>query len=57
MESRMKRQSYTTTDLEKRTFVIKAVDPIDTCTLVISTKNEEVFRIFDFVGKEQTDGF
>jgi len=22
---------------------------------VISTKNEEVFRIFDFVGKEQTD--
>jgi len=24
---------------------------------VISTKNEEVFRIFDFVGKEQTDSF
>jgi len=45
------------TDLEKRTFIVKAVNPIDTCTLVISTKNKKVFGVFDLVGKEQANGF
>jgi hypothetical protein len=40
----------------KRTFVIKAINPVNTGTFVISTENEEVFWIFDLVGKEQADG-
>jgi hypothetical protein len=37
---------------KKRTFVIKAVYPVDTGTLVVASEDEEVFWIFDFVGKE-----
>lgn len=42
---------------EARTLVIKPVDPIDTSTFMISTQDEEVFGIFDLVGKEEADGF
>lgn len=38
------------------TFVVKAVYPIDTRTLVISSQNEEVFGVFDLVRKEEADG-
>lgn len=39
------------------TFVIKAVNPVDTSTLVVSTQYEKVFGIFNLVGKEEADGF
>jgi len=39
------------------TFVIEAVNPVDTSTFVISTQYEKVFWIFDLVGKEEADGF
>ena len=41
----------------KRTFVIKAIYPVDTGTFVITPKDEEVFWIFDFVRKEQANRF
>ena len=37
------------------TFVIKSIDPVDACTLVISAQDEEVLRIFDLEGEQQTD--
>ena len=39
----------------KRTFIIKAVYPVDARTFMVSTKDEEVFRIFDLVGEEKTN--
>ena len=42
---------------KERTFVIKAVYPVDTGALVIASKDEKVFWIFDFVRKEEADGF
>jgi hypothetical protein len=38
-----------------RTFVIKAIYPVDTGAFVIAPQDEEVFGIFDLVGKEETD--
>ena len=40
-----------------RTFVIEAIYPVDTGTFVVAAQDEEVFGIFDLVGKEKTDGF
>jgi hypothetical protein len=37
------------------TFVVKAVYPIDTRTLVVSSQNKEVFGVFDLVCKEEAD--
>jgi hypothetical protein len=45
-------------DIQKSTeltFVIKAVDTVDTCTLVVATKDEEVLGVLDLVGEEQTN--
>ena len=38
-------------------FVIKAINPIDSCTLVVSTQKEEVFWVFDLVGEQETNNF
>lgn len=38
-----------------RTFVIKAVNSIYTCTLVVAPKDEEVLRIFDLVCQKQAN--
>jgi len=38
------------------TLVVKAVDAVDRCALMIATKDEKVLRILDFVRKEQADG-
>lgn len=38
-----------------RTFIIEAVYPVDAGTLVVSSQQKEVLRIFDFVGEQQTD--
>jgi hypothetical protein len=38
-------------------FVIEAVDSVDTGALVVTTKEEEVFREFDFVREKETDSF
>lgn len=32
------------------TLVVKAIYAVDGCTLVVATKNEEIFGILDFVG-------
>ena len=40
---------------KKRTFVIKAINPINTSTLMVTPQDEKVFRIFDLVRKQQTD--
>lgn len=37
-------------------FIVKSVNAIDTCTLVVTTQDEEVFRVLDLVCKEQADG-
>lgn len=42
---------------ERRTFIVKAVYPVDTGTFVITAENEEVFGIFDLVREEEADGF
>ena len=38
------------------TFVIETVDAVDARTFVVSSEEEEVLRIFDFIGKEQAYG-
>jgi hypothetical protein len=37
------------------TFVIETIDAVDTCTLMVATKDEEVLGVLDLVGEEQTD--
>ena len=39
------------------TFVIKAINTVDTSTFVVTSQEEKVFWILDFVRKEQTDYF
>ena len=36
--------------------VIESIDPVDACTLVVPTKEEEVLRVLDLVRQQQTDG-
>ena len=38
------------------TFIVEAVDPVNTGTLVVPPEEEEVFRVLDLVGQEQADG-
>ena len=38
------------------TLVVEAVDPVDAGALVVAPEEEEVLRVFDFVGQEQADG-
>lgn len=38
-------------------FVVEAVDTVDTGTLVVAAKNEEVLRVLDFVRKQQAYRF
>ena len=38
------------------TFIIKPVNSVDTRTLVISSQNKEIFRVFDLIGKEEANG-
>ena len=35
--------------------VVEAIDSIDTCTLVITSKEEEVLWVLDFVGEEKAN--
>jgi hypothetical protein len=39
------------------TLVVKPVDTVDGGTLVVASQDEKVFRVFDFVGQQQADGF
>ena len=41
----------------QHTFVIKTVNSVDACTLVVSTKDEKVFRVLDLVCEEKANGF
>lgn len=36
-------------------FVVKSVNTIDTCTLVVAAKDKEVLRILDLIGKQEAD--
>jgi hypothetical protein len=37
--------------------IVKAINPVDGGTLMVSSEQEEVFRILDFIGEEQTNCF
>ena len=39
------------------TFIIETINTIDTRTLVVASQDEKVFRIFDFVSKQQANRF
>ena len=38
-------------------FVVEAIDAVDRSAFVIPTEDEKIFRVFDLVGKQQTDRF
>ena len=38
-------------------FVVKSVYAVDSGTFVVSTEDEEVFGVLDFVGEEEADYF
>ena len=42
---------------QKLTFIVKSVYSVNTGAFMVSTKQEKVFWIFDFVGQQQADGF
>jgi hypothetical protein len=39
------------------TFIVESIYPVDPRTLVVSTEDEEVFRILDFIREQETDDF
>lgn len=39
------------------TFVVEPINPVDTCTFVVSPEDEEVLRVLDLVCEEEADGF
>ena len=39
------------------TFVVKTVNSVDRCALVISSKQEKVLWVFDLVCQQKADGF
>jgi hypothetical protein len=41
----------------KRTLVVEAINAIDGCALMVSTQDEEILRVLNLVGEEQTNGF
>lgn len=38
------------------TLIIEAIYTVDRGALMVATQQEEVFRIFDFVGQQEADG-
>jgi hypothetical protein len=48
-------KDYQGTRIKERTFVIKAIYPVDACAFMVPSQDEEVFRVFDLVREEQTD--
>lgn len=36
--------------------VVEAIDPVDGSTFMVSSKEEEVVRVFDLVGEKKADG-
>lgn len=39
------------------TLIIETIYSVDRSTLMVSPQQEEVLRVFDFVGQQKTDGF
>lgn len=39
------------------TLIIEAIYTVDRGALMVPTQQEEVFRIFHFIGQQETDGF
>ena len=39
-----------------RTLIVEAVDAVNGCALVVTTQDEEVFGVLDFVRQQQTNG-
>jgi hypothetical protein len=39
------------------TFVVEAIDTINTSAFMVTSQQEKVFRVFNFVGKQKTDHF
>jgi hypothetical protein len=35
------------------TFVVESVDPVDACTLMVPSQNEEVLWVFDFISQKK----
>lgn len=33
------------------TLIIESVDPVDSCALMVSSEDEKVFRVLDFISK------
>lgn len=42
---------------DKLAFIVEAIDSIDASALVVTTKQEEIFRILDFVCEQETNSF
>jgi hypothetical protein len=40
-----------------RTLVVEPINTVDASALVVTPQDEKVFRIFDFVGEKETNGF
>lgn len=38
-------------------FIVKAINSVDSSTFMVTSQEEEVLRIFDFVGEQKTDNF
>ena len=38
-------------------FIIEAIDSVDAGAFMVSSKKEEVFRVFDFISEKQADSF
>jgi len=36
--------------------IVESIDSVNTCTLVVSSQQEEVFRVFNFVGQKKANG-
>ena len=37
--------------------IVEAIDSIDSSTFMVASQQKEVFRVLNFVGKQQTDNF
>lgn len=40
-----------------RTFIIESIDSINTRALMVSSQDEKVFRVLDFIRQQQADSF
>ncbi len=52
----VKTSATTETNSKPLTFVVEAIDAVNTGTLVVPSEQEEVFRVLDLVGEEEADG-